>query len=587
MEKQLRRLKPNKVVFIGLLNMVLASASVSWAQIVVTTLADSGSGSLRQAIIDASADGVATTITFDPVVFPPPPAAPGLILLSSALPNLNGTGDTIDGTGAGVVLDGSNTPTSPATVGLRVRRRDVTIRGLTIQNFPGDGIRVETTPPPTTNVAVTGVVIDGNTLLANGNRGIRISGGIRTSAGQPVKTVSATVTNNTVSDSATSGILVVGNLQDVGSGDIGGNNVTAVIDGNTVKRSKQSLSSGALAGDGIQVVGGTGDGSNNTVTATISNNTVLQNRDDGIIAVGCGLEDAGSNNTVNVTIIGNTVKESGLNADLTTNSGIVVSGASGEEETSTTCVGNTIVFNISNNVVTQSKSHNIRVAGGTGSGHELSGIVSGNSAKDSPEGDGIQISGGRGTGNHVHDIVVSGNQVSGNFDRGILIVGGNNGVNNLVDGIDIVGNSVRTNGNQGILVSGGTLSENAVISDILIDANTSNSNGTRGIHVTRGTSLSAFPPIISLAGITNNATSRNFDDGIFIASGIPGNNTPVSGNRADTNGVDGIDIDATGYAVSNNTASRNTVDGINAVGNTNGGGNKATQNASCNTPGCF
>jgi hypothetical protein len=39
MEKQLRRLKPNKVVFIGLLNVVLASASVSWAQIVVTTLA--------------------------------------------------------------------------------------------------------------------------------------------------------------------------------------------------------------------------------------------------------------------------------------------------------------------------------------------------------------------------------------------------------------------------------------------------------------------------------------------------------------------------------------------------------------------
>lgn len=485
--------------------LILLGASSSWAQLVVTTLADSGPGSLRAAITSANSDGVATAITFDPAVFPPPPAAPGLILLASALPNLNGTGDSINGAGAGVVIDGTGLPA--ATIGLRVRRSNVSIRGLTIQNFPGDGIRVETPPPPTTNVTVTGVVIDGNTLLGNGNRGIRISGGIRTSTNDPVKTVSAAVTNNTVADSGVSGILVIGNLQDVGSGDIGGNTVTAVVNANTVKRSKQSINSGAIAGDGIQVVGGTGDGSNNTVTAMISNNAVLQNRDDGIVAVGCGLQDAGTNNTVNVSIIGNTVKESGLNAELTTNSGIVVSGASGEEETSTTCVGNTIVFDISNNVVTQSKSQNIRVAGGTGTGHDLSGTVAGNAAKDSPQGDGIQISGGRGTGNHVHDIVVSGNQVSGNFDRGILIVGGNNGVNNLVDGVDVVANNVRSNGNQGILVSGGTLSENAVISDILINANTSNSNVTRGIHVTRGTTLSAFPPIISLAGITSNTAS--------------------------------------------------------------------------------
>jgi hypothetical protein len=207
------------------------------------------------------------------------------------------------------VIEGTGLP--PNTVGLRVRRSNITIRDLTIRSFPGDGIRVETTTPPTSNVTVTGVVIDRNTLIGNGSRGIRISGGIRTDASQPVKTVSATVTNNAISDSGTSGILVIGNLQDLGSGDIGGNNVTAVIDGITVKRSKQSIGSGAIAGDGIQIVGGTGEGSNNTVTATVSNNAVLQNRDDGIVAVGCRLEDAGSNNTVNVIIVNNTVKESG------------------------------------------------------------------------------------------------------------------------------------------------------------------------------------------------------------------------------------------------------------------------------------
>jgi hypothetical protein len=169
-----------------------------------------------------------------------------------------------------------------------------------------------------------------------------------------------------------------------------------------------------------------------------------------------------------------------------------------------------------------------------------------------------------------------------------LISGGGNSVDAVLDGIDVLSNHVRTNGEQGILITGGNLSENATISDVLIDGNISDSNGTRGIIVTRGTTLSAFPPIISLAGVTNNRANDNVDDGILIASNIPGSGTtPVSGNRTDRNGADGIDINSTGYVVSNNTASKNSVDGINAVGNINGGGNKATQNTSCNTPGCF
>jgi len=61
----------------------------------------------------------------------------------------------------------------------------------------------------------------------------------------------------------------------------------------------------------------------------------------------------------------------------------------------------------------------------------------------------------------------------------------------------------------------------------------------------------------------------------------------VSGNRADRNAAAGILLNSMGYILSNNTASRNAGAGISAVGNTNGGGNTATQNGSCNTPGCF
>ena len=409
----------------------------------------------------------------------------GVILLQTPLPTLTGTGDTIDGTGAGVILDGSNTPETPATVGLRVRRSNVTIRGLTIQNFPGDGIRVETNPN-TQNVnlaSVTDVAINGNLLLRNGSRGIRIAGGQRDNATFLAHTVSASVTNNTVTDSGVQGIAVYGNLLDLPSVDIGGNQVTVFIDGNTVKNTANPNNPppAGFGGDGIIVVGGTGEGSDSRVTALISNNTVLNNRDDGIVAVGCGIEDAGSNNQVNVTILNNRVQGSGTNATLSRNGGIAVSGASGEESTETTCTGNVMRFDVSGNVVTENRTGGISITGGTGSGHDVQGVVSGNSAKDSPEGRGITVSGGNsGTGNHVHDITISGNQVSGNSVGGILVSGGTDGLNNLIDGIDITLNNIRSNGGQGLLITGGTNSTDATISDVLIEGNTSNGNGTRG-----------------------------------------------------------------------------------------------------------
>jgi hypothetical protein len=466
METQLRRLKSRNLVFIGLLILVLTSASVSWAQIIVTTLADSGPGSLRQAIIDANGDGVATTIIFDPAVFPPPPAAPGVILLQSPLPNLTGIrGDTIDGTGAGVVLDGSALA-GLGNVGLNVRGSNYTIRGLTVQNFSNDGIRVETPPPPTARVTVTGVVIDGNTLLRNGTRGIHVIGGVG-----PGKTVSATVTNNTLEENVR-GMQVLGNTNT--PGDPGGNTVTALLDANTLIRSVT---------EGIVIGGGNVAGSNNRVTATFSNNLVKENGDEGIVAIGCTNLSTGSNNSVNVAIINNNVRDHPT-------SGIAVSAGS----TTSSCVGNTVQFEISGNNVVGNRTQNIVVTGGAGTGHDVQGIVTENSAKNSPEGDGIVVSGGSGTGHLVHDITVSANQVSGNFSRGILISGGGNSVDAVLDGIDVLSNHVRTNGDQGILITGGNLSENATIRDVLIDGNISDSN--------EGNDIIGLP--------TDNFTSRRY-----------------------------------------------------------------------------
>ena len=231
-------------------------------------------------------------------------------------------------------------------------------------------------------------------------------------------------------------------------------------------------------------------------------------------------------------------------------------------------------------------------------------IIELNTIKDNA-GRGIAISGGNGAKKELRNVTVSNNQVTNNFDQGIIISGGTGTINAILTGIDVLFNNVRTTGItnkinnpdctgacQGILVTGGNRSENATISNILIDGNLSNSNLSRGIIVTRGQNLSAFPPLISLAGVTNNTANsqrRRWD--IYFRPIFQALTTPISGNRADGNGVDGIQIsstNSTGYVLSNNTASRNkTGRGITAPGNTNGGGNKATGNASCNTPGCF
>ena len=107
--------------------------------IVVTSTADSGPDTLRQALLDAQSGD---TITFDPSVFPP--AAPATIFLQaddfdSSLPNITQGGITIDASNAGVILDGRDIQGDHVN-GLEIYSNGNTIRGLQIINFSGSGI---------------------------------------------------------------------------------------------------------------------------------------------------------------------------------------------------------------------------------------------------------------------------------------------------------------------------------------------------------------------------------------------------------------------------------------------------------------
>ncbi|MGB3716200.1 MAG: hypothetical protein WA996_17405 [Candidatus Promineifilaceae bacterium] len=105
--------------------------------IVVTSTADSGPGSLRQALLNAQSGD---TITFDPAVFPP--TAPVIISITGELPHISQGNLTIDASNAGVILDGSNVP-GEWVGGLQIVKSDGNIiRGIHVTNFSGTGIAI-------------------------------------------------------------------------------------------------------------------------------------------------------------------------------------------------------------------------------------------------------------------------------------------------------------------------------------------------------------------------------------------------------------------------------------------------------------
>jgi hypothetical protein len=102
---------------------------------VVRSAADSGPGTLRQALLEAQDNDI---ITFDPAVFPP--AAPVTISVTSALPGIHRNGLILDASNAGVELDG-RLLSGDWQAGLALEACNGTnIRGLRIVNFSGPGI---------------------------------------------------------------------------------------------------------------------------------------------------------------------------------------------------------------------------------------------------------------------------------------------------------------------------------------------------------------------------------------------------------------------------------------------------------------
>ena len=129
--------------------------------VVVTSAADSGPGTLREALTNLAAGDV---ITFDPAVFPR--AHPATIQVATQLPHLKVPGVVIDASNAGVILDGSRLSGNfDSGFEIEPPSQGNTIMGMQIVNFPSAGIFIG---------GNGGNVIRGNVINRNRKFGIHV-----------------------------------------------------------------------------------------------------------------------------------------------------------------------------------------------------------------------------------------------------------------------------------------------------------------------------------------------------------------------------------------------------------------------------
>lgn len=255
----------------------------------VTNTDDAGTGSLRQAVLDANAATGANTIVFDPSVF----STPQTITLTTGnivFTNTTNANATIIGPGANLLTISGNNASKIFTA---LETPVVSISGMTLTGGNGVG-----TAPGNTfggaiynqgDMTLTDMVITGNTSASDG-------GGVYNSTDDGMRLINCVISNNTSnSDGNTSGlgggVLNIGDMLILGS----------TISGNTA------------AGTGLD-----GGGIYTERRMTILNSTITGNRASGD---GGGITFPVNSTSAFMTITNSTVSNNTANFDITDNVG--------------------------------------------------------------------------------------------------------------------------------------------------------------------------------------------------------------------------------------------------------------------------
>ncbi|MBK8990035.1 MAG: carboxypeptidase regulatory-like domain-containing protein [Chloroflexi bacterium] len=267
------------VVMVGLGRVTAVAHATTYT---VTTTADSGPGSLRQAILDANANPGADTITFAIGA----PGSQQTIQPTTALPTITGP-VTIDGWSQGgsgytgpPLIELNGALAGPQAIGLTLTAGSSVVRGLVVNGFAiggsAGGIRLQTGGGNWIYGNYIGTNFAGDTRVAN-TRGIWIDGGssnnrIGTNADgvddvAERNVISANVEQNIwIYQPATTGNLIMGNyigLNAAGTAAVGTNNQTVAAAGITVQEASYT------------VIGTDGDGQGDALEGNVISGSML------------------------------------------------------------------------------------------------------------------------------------------------------------------------------------------------------------------------------------------------------------------------------------------------------------------------
>jgi hypothetical protein len=543
-----KKLKPILSLLLGAaLGLSLQTASHA-ATYDVTTTADSGANSLRQAIVNSNGTaGTTDTITFH--------IASGVqtITLLSALPSITDPVIIDATTQAGyagkplIVL----TP-GPNNVGdaITLTTSDCVVKGLVVNSFQGDGIVItgQSAFNNTVQNCYFGIAADGVTAAGN-------SDGVDIDTLAHNNTIGGTTTaaRNVISGNGINGIRItgVGTTTNTVQGNYIGTNAagTAAVKNNL---------NGIIVDEAINnLIGGTTAGARNIVSGNggvgvflndpqASGNTVQGNL--------IGTDVSGSNaigNSTGVSFGGfahaNTIGGTTAAArNIISGNGLGIYFA-GTGCDSNVAEGNYIGTNLSGTGAVPNASFGVsidsgpqsNVIGGTTAGAR--NVISGNAA------DGVNIGGTGSTAN-----VVEGNYIGTSYTGNFAVPNGGNGViiqaqatGNTVGGTGVgAGNLISGNTGNGVQIWNPVTNDNDVFGNLI----GTNAAGTGAVPNTQnGVLIDDGAANNSIGGVLAGQANRigfNKQNGIAVTNFA--NNDPLRGNAIFANVKLGIDLDGDG-----------------------------------------
>jgi titin len=523
---------------------VLSPTGAPAASFTVTTTADSGAGSLRQAILDAE-----VTPGPDIVSFNLPGGGPLTITPLTALPSIREP-LTIDGTSqpgyAGAPRIELRGTSAAAASGLYLLTSNCVIRALCINRFAADGIRIENYGSNLIQGCYIGTTVAGTAGAANTQGGITVR-----SAGNVIGGTTP-AERNVIAGGNQSGIF----LLDAGArhNQVLGNYIG--VDATGTNRLGNAQNGVVISSAPENVIGGSTPGAGNVVSGNGQSGVYI-------------LSPGASGNRIEGNFIGTDASGRLARSNVY---GVTIVGGVGTIVGSGQALGRNIISGNTSNGV------HITVNPGGGTGN----VVRGNFIGTDVTGTNALPNGARGVEvfRAASNIVGGGNVISGNGLEGVAITGGiatdNLIIGNLI-GTDFSGLSALPNGYDGVLLSSvsnnvvGGLSDAArnvisgnLLNGIFLAGAAASSNTVQGNFI--GADITGLRALgngfsgVRMEGARNtvggadggarNLISGNLENGVFLADAGASNNViagnfiglDVTGMNAISNAVAGIGL---------------------------------------------